>query len=488
MLALRQQHEREALESGQMTESQLTCYVPDQIIKNRIRIESGHTIGKTKCLSGLVNHFFDCFVPCVGYCFAPSWEQIHDLLFKEIKTDRRDKGLPGRILDLELKASDNHFIKGKATNNADSTGTERAQGQHGRYNIFVFDEAEGIPDFVWDAVDGMTSGGISIVLMAANPRTRSSRFHKVRAHSNVQSFRVSCLQHPNVIANKEIVPGAVRRQYVNEMIEKHCRGVETHNADNHTFEVPWIEDKVFEPDAEMMFRVLGVAPANISDKNLIPYGRYEAATKREPIEDRPAVARLGIDCARWGRDLGKGYTRWNGRAYPFASFAKQDSFEYYFAAKRECLKLAGQGVTSIHVRVDAGGGFGAGVVDLLKVDDELNKGFIDFKVIECNFGGSPTDKHAYYDSITEWTADVAESLKGLAVVGAPDSLEEDLCEREVEPRNKEGRFVRKLEDKDKFRKRIGRSPDDGDGFILAVVMDNLINPILVTSGRTTGMV
>ncbi len=215
VLALRQQHEREALESGEITESQLTCYVPGGIIKNRIRIESGHTVGKTKILAGLVNHFFDSFTPCVGYCFAPSWEQIHDLLFKEIKADRRDKGLPGRILDLALVASDNHFVKGKATNNADSTGTERAQGQHGKYNIFVFDEAEGIPDFVWDAVDGMTSGGISIVLMAANPRTRSSKFHKVRSHSNVQSFRVSCLHHPNVVANKEVVPGAVRRQYVN---------------------------------------------------------------------------------------------------------------------------------------------------------------------------------------------------------------------------------------------------------------------------------
>ncbi|HET9532667.1 MAG TPA: hypothetical protein VFQ92_20100 [Blastocatellia bacterium] len=476
VLALRQQHERADFEAGILTAGQLEYWRPGEVIKNRLRIEAGHTVGKTKLASGIVNHFFDHFTPSVGYCFAPSFEQIHDLLFKEIKSDRRGKGLPGRILDLELKRSDDHFIKGRATNNASGQGTERAQGQHGKYLIFVLDEAEGIADFVWQAVDSMTSGGISIVLMLANPRTRTSKFHKAGAWSNVVNFRMSCLHHPNVLEGREVVPGAVKRQYVEEMLEKHAETVTEHDEDNHTFEVAWRAGVIYRPDPEFMFRVLGIAPASISDKNLIPVGRYEAATKREPQPDRPDCLRLGIDCARWGLDVGTGYYRYNGVAARYARFAQQNNIEYYLATKRFCLEMKEKhpAITSLHIRVDAGGGFGGGV-DLLEIDDELIKAFPDFRVIEVNFGGKPKDEHAYYDTITELTADVAESLKTLAIKNPPETLMVDLCERECEPRNREGRFVKKLEEKDKFRNRQSphRSPDDGDGFVLAVALDHL---------------
>lgn len=473
-LALRQLHERDGYEKGELTEAELEYWQPGQVIQNVIRVESGHTTGKTKILSGIVNHFFDSFAPVVGYCFAPSWEQIHDLLFKEIKSDRKGKNLPGRILDLELQVSADHFIKGRATNNAQ---TEGVQGQHGQYNLYVLDEAEGVADFVFDAIRSMTSGGISIVLMAANPRTRSSRFHKIQSEPHVKSFRMSCLNHPNVIAGREIVPGAVRRQYVDEMLTAHCQEATAHNADEYTFEIPWQPGKIFQPEPEFMFRVLGIAPANISDKTLIPVGRYEAACKRQPTEYQPTVARMGVDCARWGMDVGTLYTRWNGRVWRNRQIGKLDQVEYFLLVKDEALKLKAKGVTSLHVRVDAGGGFGSGLIDLLKRDDTLIKGFAEFKVFEISFGGSAKDDKAFYDWITEATADVAESLKSLAILNPPKTLEGDLCERECEPRNKGGYFVKKLEEKDKFRKRQKpeRSPDDGDGFVLAVASDHLVS-------------
>ena len=61
---------------------------------------------------------------------------------------RAGKGPPGRILDLALDRRPDHFAKGRATNNAGGAGAERVQGQHGKYLMFVFDEAEGIADYV----------------------------------------------------------------------------------------------------------------------------------------------------------------------------------------------------------------------------------------------------------------------------------------------------------------------------------------------------
>ncbi len=483
-LALRQQHERDAFEQGGLSQSQLEVWEPGQQIQNHLRIEAGHTIGKTKVASGIVNHFFDCFSPSIIYSFAPSRDQVHDLLWKEIKADRRGAGLPGRILDLRLERSPDHFAIGRATNNSGGTGTERIQGQHGKYLLFVLDEAEGIADFVWDAVKSMSSGGISMVLSLANPRTRSSRFAKARELASVRSFRISCIWHPNVLEGREVVPGAVRRDYVDSMLDEHCARVTVHDVDRNTFEVPWRPGLVFQPDAEMLFRVLGIAPGNISDNTLVPIGLYEAATHRSEIfEEHPTIARMGVDVARFGTDMGTLYARHNGQAWRVARFAQLDTTAYAIAIVEEARRLRGLGVTSLRIRVDGGGGFGGGVIDQLAHDQELLEAWagLDFQVLEVHFNAVPYDTMAYADLATEMYAEAAETLKRLSIADAPPELEADLCERTYTWMNRQGVAVKRLEPKNdhtatSFHKRLGRSPDDGDGFVLAIAPDFVFMP------------
>jgi hypothetical protein len=475
-LALRQQFERQRYEAGEGYDS--SVWTPGQVIKSRIRVESGDNNGKTKLAAGLASHFFDHFNPGVVYTFAPSWKQVKRLLWKEIRADRAGKNLPGKLLDnCELKDESEggakHFAVGISTDNAGGHGRENVQGEHAPHKLIVIDEAEGVAPFVYDALDNLTSGGVWIILEIGNPMLRTSRFHKESYRADCVTFRMDTAYHPNVAAGREIIPGAASRQFVLNMLADHCVKVDAHDPDLHTFELPWLPGAIYQPDSEYMSHVMGLASANVTDKNPVPVGRYEAARKREPDGREPHRARLGIDCARWGRDNGTGYTNHAGGVRRFGQFVKQDSVSYFLATKAEAKRLAALGVTSLHVRVDAGGGFGAGVTDLLKYDDELIKLFADYQIIEANFGGSAHNQAAYYDAVTEWTYEAAESLKGLALLNPPANLESDLCEREAEPRNVEGRFVRKLEDKDKFRKRVGRSPDDGDGFVLAVAPDYL---------------
>jgi hypothetical protein len=470
-LALRQQQERDAWEQGELADGDLRYWRPGEVIRNRLRISAGHTVGKTKLASGIINHFFDCFTPSIIYTFAPTWKQIHDLLWKEIKTDRSGKGLPGRILDLELKVAPDHFANGTATSDAGGKGTERVQGQHGKYLMFVLDEAEAIPDFVWNAIDSMASGGIAIVLMLANPRTRSSRFHKAAELPDVRSFRISCIWHPNVLAGREVVPGAVRRQYVEKMLAEHCEVVRGHDPDNHTFEVPWRPGEIHRPDPEFMFRVLGIAPANISDNTLIPVGRFQTACERQSFEEYPTAARIGVDVARFGRDYGTVYVRHNGRVWRAARLYHLDTTQYAGAIKERARQLRAQGVASLHIRVDAGGGFGSGVIDQLSNDVDFMGMFPDLLVLEVHFGGRPYDPSSYADLATEMYAEAAETLKGIAVLDAPPELETDLCDRPYVWRNRQGVAVKKLVEKDEFRKEHKRSPDDGDGFVLAVAPD-----------------
>lgn len=477
VLALRQQHERLAYEAGEVGRGDLVYWQPDAPIRNRIRIEAGHTVGKTKLAAGLLSHFFDTCAPSIIYSFAPGYDQVNDLLWKEIRTDRRGRSLPGRVLDTpELKHRGNHFAKGRATDNAHGRGTERVQGQHGKYLMFVLDEAEGIADFVFNAVESMTSGGISIVLMLANPRTRTSKFYKQRARTDTANFRISCLWHPNVLANREIVPGAVRRDYVTKMVEDHCEVTDTHDADSHTFTLPWQPGVIYRPNSEFLFRVLGVAPANSAIDTFVPVGRYEAATRREPapLEGEATWARLGCDVARYGDDMGTLYIRHNGRVWRAAQFAKLDTYAYYIRIRGELLALKKAGVTDVQVRVDAGGGFGGGVIDQLNHDAELLELFDDIRVVEVHFNGTAAEPTAYADCAANMYGEAAETLKGITLDNAPDALEADLTERRYRWVNKGGVAVKQLEPKDDFRKRQGRSPDDGDGFVLATVPDHAI--------------
>lgn len=490
-LALLQLHERDDWEQGRKTTGELQHWQPGQIIRNRIRIEAGHTVGKTWLAAKAVSHFFDTCAPAIIYTFAPSWSQINDLLWKEIRTDRNGKSdLPGRVLDgtPAINYKSNHFAKGVATSDAKGTGTERVQGQHGKYLMFVLDEAEGIPDFVWNAVESMTSGGISIVLMLANPRTRTSQFYKQRLRQDVVNFRISCVGHPNVLQNREVVPGAVRREYVVNMLQEHAEPVPEHDDDAHTFTLPFDvpyksgtlpTGTIFRPDAEYMFRVLGIAPGNMADDTFFPAGRYEAALQREPDGHNPHIARMGIDAARYGSDMGTLYVKHAGRIWRARQFAQLDGHAYYVATKEEARKLRAQGVTDLQVRVDASGGYGNAVIDFLNHDSDLSAWFKSFQVIEVYFGAGPEDIEAYADLITELYADAAESMKAISIYNAPATLEGDLTERAFKWVNKAGRAVKKLSDKEQFRKDKGRSPDDGDGFVLALASDHLVGGVTI---------
>ena len=485
-LALRQQFEKRDHESGAIGKKDLTVWKPDMVIKNYIRMEAGHTTGKTKLAAGLISHFHDCLIPSAVSMYAPTGDALRDNLWEELKMDRGGKGLPGRILgNIEIRTGPNHYIKGRATTNSHGKGTERIQGKHGEFLMFVLDEAEGVDAFVFDAINSMTSGGITIVLMQANPKTRTSKFHKIKDKSNVVSFRMSCINHPNVVAGREIVPNAVQREYVRSMVETHCEVAEAPNPDDETFELDWdviARDKVlpagtiFRPDHEFCWRVLGVAPADISDKTVIPVGRYNAAKMRTDVIVMPEDverATMGIDVARFGIDYGTLYIRHQNAVWREKQFFKQDSKSYFHDVKDAALKLVKKGVKHLFIRVDAGGD-SSGLIDTLKHNIEMREAFHTLQIIPVQFGGSAKDGATYDDLVTEMYFQAKETLNGIRLINPPETLESDLTLREWEPVNRSGRELKKLQDKKLFRKVINRSPDDGDGFVLCVAPDSIL--------------
>jgi hypothetical protein len=276
-----------------------------------------------------------------------------------------------------------------------------------------------------------------------------------------------------VLADREIVPGAVRREYVEDMIKDHAEQVDAHNADADTFELPWRPGTIYKPDAECMFRVLGIPPANISDNTIITTGRYESACNRQPESIEPTKARIGIDVARYGTDNGTIYVRHDGRIWRHKQISGQDTNTYRAAIIELCEWLQAQGVTDLQIRVDGGGGYASGIIDPLRIDMGFQAMFKTVNLYEVHNNGEPTNKAKYADKVTEMYAESAETMNGYAVVKPPPQLEQDLTDRRYGFANKSGVTVRRLEEKDLFKKRNDRSPDDGDGFVLSASPDHI---------------
>lgn len=480
-LALQQQQERHDFERGDKVLGDLKYWQPGQVIKNWIRVESGNLVGKTKLSAGLVSHFFDCY-PSIIYTFAPSSEQLNLLLWKEIRTDRIGRDLTGTVLEGEARIKDkaNHFVVGRVTDNSGGGGIERLQGQHHTHLMFVLDEADGIPDFVYDAIEGMDAGVMVIVLMVGNPRSQDTRFYRTSGRAYVQNFRISTLDHPNVIENRPVIPGGATREWVERRIEAYTEIVEAHSEDEFTFEVPWHPSLIYRPLPEFFWRVLGIAPSGVAEDVFCPVGRYEAATKRDRLTtDNPTIARLGIDVARYGDDMGTLYVKHHGQVWRAAQFAKLDYYDYYLKTKEVCKWLIELGVVDIQIRVDAGGGFGGGVVSHLLNDIELSQRqgifekLVSWDVKEVNFNANSFDREAYANLITEMYAHAGESLKVLRLHNPPNELRDELCKRHYKYGKLNGYDVKVLTDKERFRKLYRRSPDDADGLVLALAPDYL---------------
>ena len=474
-LTIAQQEEKRDYESGLLELHELKYWKPGRTIQNWVRVEAGHAVGKTMMAAGVISHFYDCFQG-YGYCYAPTFRHVNDILFGEIRGQRRANNLPGRVLEQPILKDDNnpnHTVSGQAVQN---TATEAIQGKHEPYMLFVMDEAEGVPDVVFDAVASMANAApVAFVLMLANPRTRTSRFHKISALPNVKSYRLSCLNHPNVVYNRQYIPGAVGRKYVEMMMSEHCEEVTEHQPELYTFEVEWEEGKIFLPNNEFLFRVMGQAPESTAGDTFCPVGRFTAAVERdEPIiekEDEEGVAWIGIDCARYGQDYGTIYLYRNGVASLEHTIYKEDGYEYFIKAKELIEKMVEDGCHTIEVRVDGGGGYGGSVIDFLNhhepfFDTEYIRWFI---VIEVHFQGTSYDQTQFADKITEMYYHAGEAVRNIAVKNAPPALEIDLCERKFKYKKLGGVDVKVLTPKESFRKENNkRSPDDGDGFALAV--------------------
>lgn len=303
----------------------------------RLSVRSGHSVGKSFSVACLVLYWLYAMQGVV-VTTAPTWDHVKDVLWKEVEKlwTKAIVKLPGDFLETELKISRTWNAYGLSTNKPSAF-----QGRHDGRFLFIIDEAAGVPEQVHLEIGNCATGKENHIVLIGNPTSTSGTFYESHNKRGVwKRLHISCLEHPNIVHGREIIPGAVTVEWVEE------KRLEW--GENHPF---WYS------------RVLGEFP-KISNKGVIPLGWVEAAqneAKRlEVLEDAKSkrIPRVGgLDVARYGENNTVLFVR-RGDAIEHAESWSGKSL-------METVALAMKAIKDWELKtlvVDASG-IGAGVVD-----------------------------------------------------------------------------------------------------------------------------
>lgn len=282
----------------------------------RVMVKSGNGPGKSWTASTAINHWYDTIVPSVAITTAPTDRDVKDVLWKTVRTQRSRAGLSNDFIGPsapEMRNAPDHYAKGFTSRGGDSF-----KGRHDRRMLFVFDEAIGIARDIWIATDTMfhPDGGHSWLVLF-NPTDPTSfahaQEHEVDAHGNPKwnVFTLSCLDHPNVVEKREVIPGAVTYLKIAALVAEFCDPI--HESDRTATDIEW-EGRWYRPSPEFESNVLGRWPTQGS-ASVWSDALWESAAApippSAPIQVPDGVLpEIGIDNAGPGKDMFDLHSRW----------------------------------------------------------------------------------------------------------------------------------------------------------------------------------
>jgi hypothetical protein len=421
----------------------------DSVSKNKMTaVQSAHGTGKSLLASVLAAWWIDThpWDDCFVISTAPSKNQVHGILWENIRQIHKKAELPGVV-----QLSDNWVINGTlvAQGRKPADYTEHAfQGIHRKYVLFILDEACGINKWIWTSAITNTSSEHCRVLAIGNPDDPTSEFARVcRPGSGWNNIKISLWDSPNFTG--EEVSASAKEHLVDDTYLQTARA-------------EWGESSPI-----WRSKVDGEFPEN-DEFSVIPIGWYLAAVERWhmfndiPVSEEPGppVRRIfGVDVARYGTDKTVIATRLNGIITEVDEYTMKDNVETANIVASKMSKRYDKAV------IDMSGGYGSGVYDILK-----SRGY---KVEGFNAGArtkqtDATGKLGFtrIRSAGWWKLrELLDPGKGSTIALPPvEKLQGDLTAP---------KFEQKLDDKiqvepkDDLRKRLGRSTDYGDAVVMA---------------------
>lgn len=308
---------------------------------------------------------------------------------------------------------------------------ERMQGLSGENILFLIDEGSGYPEDLWEPIFGNLAGGGSLCT-TGNPTRTSGPYFEAFAHPGAWNLlHIDSENNPNARTGRTVISGLATRDFIEERRNE------------------WGEDS-----AAFQVRIKGNFPSQ-ADNAVIALGLVQAAEERWAATPFDGELVLGVDVARFGDDESVIQPRRGQRTIPPEVVQGMDVVQV--AGKvRQVAKTQRRNGEKVRVHVDEIG-VGAGVVDILKQDEDLT-------VVGVNVAETATAEG--YSRLRDqiWFA-MKDWLKEGGALHEDHRLHSELVAPTYQF-DAQGRQL--VESKKDIKKRLGRSPDRADALGLSI--------------------
>jgi hypothetical protein len=317
----------------------------------RVAVKSGNGLGKGYCAAVAVLWFLYTHDPAIVLSTAPTFRQVRHILWRQIRRlHRRAKDtLGGKMLDTRWELSEDRYAMGLSADTAD-----QFQGFHSPNMFIVVDEAEGVSEDIYEAIEAIMTSAEPRLLLIGNPTTVTGSFRRAfyQERHLYHAVTISALDCPNVQSGKVVIPGLTSAEWVKERLE-------TWGEDNPIYRARVLGEFPDQAD-DSLIRLSDLEAAVQRDLSLVPEGEAGAGGDEEVV--------LAVDVARFGSDRSVILRRRGDCVEEILTFHHMDT-----------MQLTGWVVSAIkefgpaRTNVDEIG-VGAGVVDRLREEGYNVKG------------------------------------------------------------------------------------------------------------------
>ena len=430
----------------------------ESVVKYRKTVcRAGKGVGKSHIAGGrIVPWFLTTFYPSVVFTTAPTGRQVERVLWGEIRRHwkRAKVDLGGRVYEGKplLFIDDDWYAMGFTTRKrvqGEDIGS-LFQGFHSLHVLFIIDEAAAVEPDVWDMAEAVCTTEHSRILAIGNPTDANSEFAKKfkspapEDPGGWNKIKISVLDSPNLTAGRTVIPKLTSAEWVEDK------------------KVSWgMGTPMWQANIEAEFPEMGIdtlIPLPFIEKALEKYRQWKSGTaeEREEIENLTKYRKkhLGVDTAREGDDLCVGYK--------LEGTIAERLFRLPKSKTDETVSRVGRAITDEHydvVNIEQDP-YGAAIIDMIRAQGHQVNGILP--------GGTANEPQKYFHKKTELAFKLRERfIEAEDIALDCEDTGGQLANYKYIYTTKAGYDVYRLEPKKDMKKRIGRSPDDGDALIFA---------------------
>lgn len=510
---------------------------------DRVLVPAGNGVGKTFFMGGVGLYFFEIESSrydeergyeeqgCRLLLIGPDSKTVFSTIYSEMmaqasRAEQASFSMPGERSERSVQWVVRPMWSVESFNpprRVKENVRHTVSGRHHKNQIAIVEEAQGVDEATWRAVEGMCSSRGNKIISAFNPTEPAGAVYQRAQDGGYDVLHLDAFDHPNVKQRQWVVPEAISYLVVDDRVRTQCQNrgpipgaVPDPEFDDFLYSLPpergaaeggpradeirghaGGEIRVFRPSATFQAQVRGRWPRTLESGLVNPAdwdmstARWRALPLPSAVADQVAIdlAREGgaeiVAVPRWGENPELLLRRFSKaqRAGQLAEMKRiQDVSQLYvglpFVLQRGDGPSVARQIYRLYQRspivVDAAG-VGASVYDHLRHVLNVSAEGLSFAAS----APEPADGEPYTENLRAFMYVRMARLVQLGLVAVPSDplLREEIMATEViyvrkvvttPEGNKQSVLSIRIQDKEEISRKLGRSPDRADAFVMSL--------------------